>query len=250
MAGAAVVALAAVLFFLLKPLLGGTSNPDGASPGLLSTQGMVEIAVTQAGKICLADATETQKRQIEANLSAALVKAGAEGSTTEERTTRYVDLALSEAGTLAAREAVQECMASQTFALLSFLARQDDPALTPAEAESRIEVDPALSRSAIGYVYFEEDGGTLTDDGVFRPLSTAAVPPYAEVQAGDILISVRSARLREGPTGNDLLVRSLDAGQCVKVLEPPAHPVANLTSATSGGRIRVQAIPCPRQPNA
>jgi hypothetical protein len=51
-----------------------------------------------------------------------------------------------------------------------------------------------------GWAYYEESDGEPTEYGVLRPLGAATLPHYAGLQAGTVLESTSTFRLRSAPT--------------------------------------------------
>lgn len=96
---------------------------------------------------------------------------------------------------------------------------------------------------AKGYVYYEELVGSPTSEGVFTPLLAANNPHYGELTVGTILKAVRTARFRTGPSSLARLAspEKVEAGECVKILNKPAHPV-RVSKATSGGHLEVELL--------
>lgn len=227
----AIILLAIIAFIFCPP-----SHTSAASSDPIG------MAVTQAGRICLSGESVQDKRSIELDLKAGLHAFG-KGMGDSEQTRKYINDAVDKVDALKDREATRTCMKEQTAVFLVYL---DTHKLTPQQVDAVAATDPQLSGGAIGYIYYEENNGKPTEAGPFRRISAQpANPRYADLKAGDILKSVRAANIRSGPTGNDDVVRKINAAQCLKTLEAPTHPMSDLLSATSGGRIQVQAISCP-----
>ncbi|RYY26143.1 MAG: hypothetical protein EOP62_11745 [Sphingomonadales bacterium] len=121
------------------------------------------------------------------------------------------------------------------------------PAATPGSDET--PRPDGVAGTLQGYIYYEENSGRVTSDGVFEPYPKASLPQYNQLKPGMVLRTVRSAEVRDGPTGDDTPAeKPLPARQCVKVIGEPKHPPSErLMKATSGGRILVEAIVCPHQ---
>ncbi|MDB5712866.1 MAG: hypothetical protein JWO15_263 [Sphingomonadales bacterium] len=240
------VLLFAVLYFLLSRQWG--SDAENARTPL---ERQIEFAVEQASKTCLMNLNEREQRSIETGVREKLRQYGAGGYTSIERTRKSVNEAFSEAGQIEQGRQLRDCMAVQTDKFLS--AARADPALIQATTGDAPKGDPEAAPTgstatgpATGYVYYEEDGGRLTDDGVFAPLG-GPVSKYGSLRRNQILKSVRAAQLRAGPSGRAPLIKMLDPGQCVQIVTDPSWPQAGLTKATSGGRLNVRAVSC-REP--
>lgn len=206
----------------------------------------INVAVDQASKACLLNVSTSEKRQIRTELTARLRGVGGEGASTVETTRKSVNDTFSEAGQLAEDRSLRDCVARQIDKFLQY-----SPAAVAKEAAAQDH--PAAggrggpSGAATGFVYYEENHGALTDDGVFGPVDGSSAPAYSQLHRGMVLKSVEGAILRSKENGRGQVVRRLGAGQCVQLLEMPYLPHPDLTSATSGGRIKVQAIACPPQ---
>lgn len=234
-----VMILAGILLYLLAP----TFHREDAWTSRVRT------ATTEASRACQLDYTSEQQSDIGIGLAAKLKNLGGTGTTDVIETRRSVDRALSESGRLSDNRSQRECMAGRIATYLAYdpERRQAGPAATgdgQGEGSSGTQSVPTGSGAAVGYVYYEEDGGRPTADGVFQPIGASISPPYGRLTAGTVLRSVRAAELRSGPSGNSASLKTLAAGQCVRILDRPAAAVAGLTSATSGGRLRVQAVSC------
>lgn len=234
------IILLGVLFFLLSPLFSGGD----------AWERRIDFAVKKASEACLLDSSTEVKRDIEAGLSARLKSLGGRGATTEQTTRRSVNEAFSEAGQMAQDERLRTCVTERTDYFLVYqpgtatvraqsIAVNDVPSTTAPTAEA------GQSGAAVGYVYYEEDHGSLTQDGVFGPPDGARAIPYQGLREGMVLKSVKAAQLRGSDRPNSLSLLTLPINQCVQVLAPPAAPRPNLTAATSGGRIKVRAVSCP-----
>lgn len=238
------VLLLAILLFLLKPILGGGNDWERR----------IDVAVSKASEACLLNSSTVVRRNIEAGLSAHLKSLGGKGATAEQTTRRSVNEAFSEAGQLAQDERLRTCVTERTDRFLGYqsgspTASPGRPSVTEgAPGTAQPPTGVGKSAAAEGYVYYEEDNGALTTDGVFGPLDGSNAPPYASLAKDMVLKSVRAAQLRESDKPNSPRLMELRTGQCVRILEPPTAPQRNLTSATSGGKIKIRAVSCSATP--
>lgn len=239
------VLVAAVLWFLL-----GRRAEDDAERPQTNIERQISFAVDQASKICLMNLSQQEQRSIETGVREKLRQYSAGGYSAVERTRRSVNEAFSEAGQIEQGRQQAACMANQTDKFLAVAKRMEaspgasasaalDPAAAGFSGEAGTSTGPAT-----GYVYYEEDRGKLTVDGVFGPLNGPA-PQYGALHQNQVLRSTRAAQLRAEPSGSARLVKMLEAGQCVQIVADPKWPQSGLTRATSGGRVSVQAISCP-----
>jgi hypothetical protein len=234
----AALAVAVIWFLLVRP---------AAETAQTAAEREIEFAVTQASKTCLMNLDDREQRSIETGVRKKLNDAGAGGFTTIERTRKSVNEAFTEAGQIEQGRQLRDCMAAQTDKFLNEAKNRDRPKAplqsggpdAAAVGENATESGPAT-----GYIYYEEDSGALTQDGVFGPLNGPA-PSYGALHRNQILRSVRAAQLRAKPSSGAPLVKMLEAGQCVQIMSEPSQPQAGLTRATSGGRVNVRAISCP-----
>ncbi|HEX9964377.1 MAG TPA: hypothetical protein VGB04_05270 [Allosphingosinicella sp.] len=171
---------------------------------------------------------------------------GAKGSITVENTRRAVDLALSEAGLLAEREKVRECI-KQNLPMLLGLAGGEATGPAPArdsEAGLRAPGEAAPKVLRKGWIYYEEVGGEATDEGVFGVAGQPRLPPYRELTGGAVLKARSTARLRQGPGKTEVLAK-VEAGTCVRIAAPPSNPFPT-QQASSGGHLLVEILSrCP-----
>lgn len=113
----------------------------------------------------------------------------------------------------------------------------------PAETEISLGAD---GKPLTGFVYFEEQQGRSTEDGVFRVRGIATLPPYNSLERGVVMRATSTARVREEATKHSEYLGEFTAGQCARIEQKPSNPTPNLTTATSGGWVLVRAIKCPK----
>lgn len=243
------VLLAAMVAGVLWFLILGRPDPAGGGGARSDSQQTIDFAVGQASRTCLLNLREQEQRSIETGVTARLRRYAAGGYATIDRTRQAVNETLSERGQLEQQRILSDCMIRQTD---KFVERSRDGGATAgSEPAGRNAVPPGVADRTVGrggpargYVYYEEDGGQLTRDGVFGSLAGAA-PAYGDLKRGRVLKSVDQAQLRSRPSGRSPLVATFAAGQCVRIEGDPIDPASGLTSATSGGRLRVVAVSCP-----
>ena len=237
-----VVMLAAILLFLFLPSSRTVSG---------EWEKRIDFSVAQASKACLLETKSSERREIETGLASRLRNLGGRGATTVEMTRRSVNEAFSEAGQIAQDRSLRECVAERTDHFLNYepgrsqLSTGRPATLAGAGTARPSGAGTAETGAAVGYVYYEEDDGRLTQDGVFGPIDGSPAPAYGDLRTGTVLRSVRGAELRVGAEGGSPNIRKLAAGQCVRILDAPTAPLGKLVAATSGGRVRVQAVSCP-----
>lgn len=238
------VMVVAVIAFLVAPH--PWQKPQDA---MTTDQHAIEFAVDQASRTCLVNLTDREQRSIKAGVTGRLLKYSAGGQATIERTRRSVDETFSEAGQIEEARRLSACLVAQTDKFIAVPGRLAPPSGSDAPKGSASTDPVAVKRggrngAARGYVYYEEDDGRLTHDGVFAPLSGPA-KSYGDLRSGDVLRSVDQAQLRKGPSDRSQIVKSLLADQCVRIEAGPTDPEVGLTRATSGGRLSVVAVSCP-----
>lgn len=198
--------------------------------------------------------------KIESGLGAYLTKVSARAMVTSQDVGVVTSMLKPDGVSLDIYKIYTQCLKDQTEAYLklkgvNILPQQ--PAFTGKDAENTLTLTPTASdgdgqevQLLTGYIYYEENDGHTTEDGVFEPYPKALLPRYERLTPGMVLRTVRAAEVRDGPTGSDSPADTpLTARQCVRVLDKPEHPPsAPLKRATSGGRIRVQTISCPQRP--
>lgn len=231
--GLMVAAVFAYLFFY--PI-------DTNGPPANDWERKVSFAVDKAGQACLDDTTTTQRKEIESRVEAEIGKIGAAGNATVESTRRAVDIALSEGGLLQEREKVRECIKDRLLIILG-TAQTATPSPAPVKPAAPAIGPPAAVGQ--GYVYYEEAAGESTDDGVFGLAQGSSLPAYDAIKAGTVLEARSTARMREGPSSRTALRGKVEAGQCVRVISPPANE-SKPQNASSGGYLQVEKLSgCP-----
>lgn len=247
--GAAMVGIIifAVIYFLLYPLIRESFN--ASAPDVVESvpqdptedDRRLQRAVKFAVDSCQLQQSETEKRSITVDTTYSLAKGGGGGDTNTQKIRSAYDISLSENGKLTVDKAVRDCMVKQTAVALG-LARSGSSA--PAMAE-RNDLPPA---PVSGYIYYEEQDGKITEDGVFSLANVEKLPPYADLKRGDVLRANSTARMRADPTTESAFVSNIFAGECVRVADKPRNALQGFENATSGGRVFVQSAPCPKLP--
>ena len=216
-------------------------------------------AAAQIAKDCAGGQDVGNTAKVEAGLSRYITRASGEASVTSKDVGTVTSKLKPDSIGLEIYKAYTQCLKDHTESYLKLkgVTVVADPNAERKETstpEPTVAQTPTSGTSNVltGYIYYEEDDGRVTTDGVFEPFPKSDLPRYDRLKPGMVLRSVRAAEIREGPSGDDSPAeRPLGARQCVRIVGKPEHPPRiHLTSATSGGRIKVEAIACPARPVA
>jgi hypothetical protein len=214
-------------------------------------------AAAQIAKDCAGGQDVGNTAKVEAGLSRYITRASGDASVTSRDVGTVTSKLKPDGIGLDIYKAYTQCLKDHTE---SYLKLKGVPVVADSDVDRKEVSTPAMTIAATptnrtinvlkGYVYYEEDDGHVTTDGVFEPFPKSDLPRYDHLKPGMVLRSVRAAEIREGPSGDDSPAeRPLGARQCVRIIGKPEHPPrTRLTSATSGGRIEVEAIACPARP--
>lgn len=234
---AAVIAVGLAFFFWPKP----SDDP--------TRQAAAEIA-----KNCAGGRQIDNSARIEAGLSRYLTKASGDtkvsasdvGTVMSKLTPNGVGLEFYKVYTECLKDGTENYLKLKGISIVPNPSAGQKPVTGPETGET--PPSDGWAGTLQGYIYYEENNGRVTEDGVFEPYPKAGLPRYGQLKSGMVLRTVRSAEVRDGPTGDDTPAeKPLPARQCVKVIGKPEHPPRErLMKATSGGRILVEAISCPR----
>lgn len=221
-------------------LMGGQRpSPPDAPINNDSTAKIVMQAIDGAARICKLFEQTSTNRKIDVRVLRELIGAG--GSTEETAIKSAYDLSLSENGRLTVDSKTRDCMVTETDKLL---ARMLVPGVKIAQtSEVAMTTDGEPLR---GFIYYEEQNGQMTEDGVFRVIGSQQLPVYSRLTVGSILRATSTARVRQEATKASDFLGQFQAGQCARIERDANAPLSKLTSASSGGWIFAQAIACPK----
>lgn len=227
------IALLGVAYFLLRPAPGASKAVEGDA---------VSVAINNAIRTCQLSANNIQKREIALGVRNLLAEPGAGGASTIEDVRSAYDATLSDQSKLIVDERIRTCMIERTNYYLALGSSINSSGQHP---EAALATDETTGEPLAGFVYYEENEGSLTPDGVFTLATARGLPPYTSLRRGDILRATSKARVRsEAKQASDFLGQIL-AGQCLRVTQRPDAALQELKNASSGGWIFVQAARCP-----
>lgn len=211
---------------------------------------LATTATRYASGVCKPNLTTSEKKKIDADVAAGLRQIDAKGSSETQTIERSIDESLSEEAKLRQDERIRACMVEQAA---WFIGKRggisEPPASQPvspsADRKPREQTPPvATPAGKQGYVYFEEKNGRATADGRFVTVGIHPMPRYADLKKGQVLEAVGTARLREAPGTNNVIIMEIEGQACVQLLDAPTLPV-KVRNATSGGHLHVEEITCP-----